>query len=576
MDFRPSRACCNNTVAATIVTDASKRQRRFSQLHPLLNMNVNVLVIGAGQAGMAAAHRLLKRGRSVHVIEAHSHVGGRTRNFDVKTQQYDTATDDAVDLGGTWISPDHTEFLKLCHELGVDVFRASCIDMNEGSKKGAAGDDDAREEWPWWYWGPDYTEEEMRKEQRKIFHHVTTADNKHTKFDFRTPSELLHKMEPSTVDELDKVGNIVENTATQLQDLSWSTPKPGVHWSETDSLTTSAKLMSSLQTSCGRNVLRNVIRNKNAQEPEQVSFLYNMISFKGCNSTGPGSEYRVRGGTQAVPLAIANDVLGPGLLTLGDPVQSVQFVDSTTLPDQQEEQHITVCTKSGKVFTSNALIVTGSPPAIMGIDFQPPLPSVQAQLLQRMPMGTCRKFCSVYKRGPWWRKFGYTGDILVSGLPKELSVATGANSNELLPIVGQCFDTSPFSQEFGVLTCFVEGNQNLYFSNLNEEEQRGLMRQFLKLTFQDLDAEDIWEPDFYVTHNWSDDPFVRGAYTAYFPPGVLSVPEWWEAYRNMEKMPSVFLAGADYHTGFGNGYIEGAVRSGQHAADLIDKRLSAK
>ena len=44
-------------------------------------------------------------------------------------------------------------------------------------------------------------------------------------------------------------------------------------------------------------------------------------------------------------------------------------------------------------------------------------------------------------------------------------------------------------QEFGVLTCFVEGRQNLYFSNLTEEEQQDLMRQFLRLTFQDLEME---------------------------------------------------------------------------------------
>jgi monoamine oxidase len=39
-------------------------------------------------------------------------------------------------------------------------------------------------------------------------------------------------------------------------------------------------------------------------------------------------------------------------------------------------------------------------------------------------------------------------------------------------------------------------------------------------------------------------------------------------------MPGVFVAGADYHVGFGNGYIEGAVRSGQQAADLASKRIS--
>ena len=42
--------------------------------------------------------------------------------------------------------------------------------------------------------------------------------------------------------------------------------------------------------------------------------------------------------------------------------------------------------------------------------------------------------------------------------------------------------------------------------------------------------------------------------------------------RKMEKLPGVFLAGADYHAGFGNGYIEGAIRAGQAAAELAAKR----
>lgn len=91
-------------------------------------------------------------------------------------------------------------------------------------------------------------------------------------------------------------------------------------------------------------------------------------------------------------------------------------------------------------------------------------------------MGTLRTFMAIYKRGPWWREYGYNGDILASGLPNELSVSIGEDQ---VPIFGQCFDTSPYSQEFGVLTCFVEGRQNLYFSSLTEEQQQDLMQQFL-------------------------------------------------------------------------------------------------
>ena len=51
-------------------------------------LKVDVVVVGAGQAGMAAARQLHLQGRSVHVLEATARVGGRTRNFDVSTGSY--------------------------------------------------------------------------------------------------------------------------------------------------------------------------------------------------------------------------------------------------------------------------------------------------------------------------------------------------------------------------------------------------------------------------------------------------------------------------------------------------------
>src|SRR5262245_53544836 len=76
---------------------------------------VDVCVVGAGYAGLAAARSLARGGLTVAVLEARDRVGGR-----VWTQ---TAPDGTpVDIGGTWIGAGQTEIYKLAAELGIETY----------------------------------------------------------------------------------------------------------------------------------------------------------------------------------------------------------------------------------------------------------------------------------------------------------------------------------------------------------------------------------------------------------------------------------------------------------------------
>jgi hypothetical protein len=107
---------------------------------------------------------------------------------------------------------------------------------------------------------------------------------------------------------------------------------------------------------------------------------------------------------------------------------------------------------------------------------------------------------------------------------------------------------------------------------MSNQEQKNTMIEFLRLSFQEyvnetesVHSRPLWEPDEFISGDWGPGAeFIGGAYTSYFPPNVLSRIDNWQAYRQVEKGPNVFWAGADYHAGFGNGYIEGAIRSGQY------------
>jgi len=511
--------------------------------------SVDVVVIGAGQAGMAAAHRLISLGRSVHVLEATDHVGGRTRNFDIGTGKFDTNSDNIYEVGGTWLSEQHTASLKLCKELGVEVFNASFTD--DAPIIRPSGDS---YDFPWWYYGADYPEDQMKKVNSTIFHSA------HGRFQFATPQQLKDNLDNETWMQLDKAEGIISASTAAFGDQCWDAMSCGPDWQVLDMDSTAGTLGKILNTSDAKQILANTIHDRNAEDPEQVGFLYNMFSFAGCNTGGADMHFRVRGGTQAIAFAIAAK-LGKNV-TLNSPVEAVDA----------SSKDIQVRTRDGLHFRTSAVVVTGPPPTVLGIDFHPALPGVQAQLLQRMPMGTSLKYAAVYKKGPWWRNLGLAGDILVTSLPRNLSVP---GTDE--PLFYSCFDHSPFSREFGIIACFIEGRQNLYFMTLPDSERQSIMRTFLRLSFSDVLGEspiDIVEPDFFVpVHNWADQPYARGAYTSYFPPGVMSVPEYWAAYRQVEKLPNVFLAGADYYIGFGNGWIEGAILSGQEAANLAHSRL---
>ena len=76
---------------------------------------VDVVIIGAGLAGLTAAVELRKAGRSVCVVEARERVGGRTLDYSIGGGH-------VVERGGQWIGSTQTEILSLAKELGVESF----------------------------------------------------------------------------------------------------------------------------------------------------------------------------------------------------------------------------------------------------------------------------------------------------------------------------------------------------------------------------------------------------------------------------------------------------------------------
>jgi monoamine oxidase len=77
--------------------------------------DTDVVVVGAGLAGLAAARELTAGGSSAVVLEARERVGGRVLNHDIGDGK-------VVEVGAQWIGPTQDRLAAVARELGVETF----------------------------------------------------------------------------------------------------------------------------------------------------------------------------------------------------------------------------------------------------------------------------------------------------------------------------------------------------------------------------------------------------------------------------------------------------------------------
>ncbi|MDP6943530.1 MAG: FAD-dependent oxidoreductase, partial [Myxococcota bacterium] len=73
----------------------------------------DVVVVGAGLAGLTAARQLSRAGRSVRVLEARDRVGGRTWSQPLGGGVFD--------VGGQWLGPTQARMHALVEEFGLET-----------------------------------------------------------------------------------------------------------------------------------------------------------------------------------------------------------------------------------------------------------------------------------------------------------------------------------------------------------------------------------------------------------------------------------------------------------------------
>jgi monoamine oxidase len=458
----------------------------FPGTHPA-DRHTEVVIIGAGLAGLSAARRLVAAGVETLVLEARERVGGRT---------YTITTKDGIrlDLGGQWIGQNQQAIRILAEELGMTTF-------------------------------PTYDQGNNLEHREGLLHSYSGAVPLH---DPALAMDLIEAML-----ELNMLAQEVPLEAP------WEAPQ-AASW---DGQTAATWITNNVESTGAQQWLTLAIQAIFSCEPRDLSLLHVLFYVHAAGSihelisvTNGAQELRFHEGAQVLSERIAQ-ALGTQVI-LQNPVHTIFQVDDGV---QVESEQMTVHADK---------VIVAIPPTLAGrLRYRPPLPASRDQLTQRMPMGTVIKIHCLYPT-PFWRAAGLSGQVASD---------TG--------IVRITFDNSPESGERGTLLTFIEGDEARFWSRQNAEERKTAVLARLVEYF----GEQAAQPYDYIEQNWSEEEYSRGCYAAYMPTGV------WTTYGEALRRPigHIHWAGTETAT-IWNGYMDGAIRSGERAATEILQALARR
>jgi monoamine oxidase len=311
--------------------------------------DVDVAVVGAGFAGLAAAREIAMADRSVVVLEARDRVGGRTVNAEIGDGQ-------VVEAGGQWIGPTQDRAYALAEAVGVETFPTH----TEGSN-------------------------------------LIRLDGR-----LRRYSGTIPRLGPLVL--LD-----IARALRKLNGLSRNID-PAAPWKAADATSLDGTSLAewvdrTMFTRTAKRLLRVTARTAWGAEPEELSmlhlafFLNSVGSFEMMTDTVGGAQQdRLVGGSQEIAIRVATE-LGDRVV-LGSPVSRIT----------ERAGGLRIAAGATEVTAARAIVAV-PPPLRSRIEFDPPLPASHAQLAQRMPMGWLVKATAIYDE-PFWRADGLSGEAV--------------------------------------------------------------------------------------------------------------------------------------------------------------------
>ncbi|QPN64588.1 FAD-dependent oxidoreductase [Synechococcus sp. CBW1004] len=479
---------------------------------PPLQEAVDVVVVGAGLAGLTAAGALQRAGLSVRVLEAAPRAGGRLR----RTRLEWPGGRAWVDLGGQWVGPTQTRMLALLDRAGLERFPSphggETVLHFSGERCTFSG----------FFQG--FPEGQPPAVPQEDWDDAMQALERFNALAAALPADG-HPHRAAGAAELDR------RSFQEWIDANTRTPFARWYFA----------------------YFCRAVGFLGPAEPEQVSLLHVLWGQRSAPQAEHPEEELIHGGAGALLPHLLGELgaeseLDAGTVRLEEPVQRIVQDDASAAGDASPAAAWPVRVESSRAsHPCRAVIVAMPPSQASAIAFTPELPADRRALQAGMAMGCCAKVLIAYA-SPWWREQGLSG------------IGIGD-----LPTLELCADSSDPRSGAGVLATFVVGHRHGVWSVLDAERRRQAVLDDLVALFGPRAAS----PLAYQEQDWPREPFVGGAYAAWMPPGL------WSAAGEALRRPHgrVYWAGTETATRWA-GFFDGAVRSGEAAAEAVRQALS--
>lgn len=317
------------------------------------HFDVDVVVVGGGLSGLRAADRLVKKGRSVKLLEARDRVGGRTWTKTIGKGTFD--------VGGQWIGPGQHRLASLAKELGVETFPT----FDDGTK-------------------------------------ILEVRGKRTTYKSQIPS-----VNPLALVQMQAALSLLDFMRKRVPA---GAPLTAANADVLDAMTLESWRERYVKSRTVKGLMDVAVRIIFGAEASELSVLY----FLEYLNQGGGllrlaeirdgaQQDRFKTGAQSISVRLA-ERLGD-IVQLDAPVESVDTSGEGAL----------VRYAGGELRARRVILAV--PPTLLGqVRFTPRLPSNREQLLARYPMGATIKFLVTYDKA-FWREAGFSGEVVCTEGP---------------------------------------------------------------------------------------------------------------------------------------------------------------